>query len=295
MNVFLTGVTGYVGSAIAAALQHGGHTVTGLARSDKAVQTLTQRGIRVLRGDLYDGVALAQGVRDAAGVIHAASTGGSDMARAEQAAVAAMLGALDGTNKPFLCTQGSWDYGDTGATPTTEESPFHPIGLFAWRPVLAQRILAAKGRGVRSIVISPALVYGHGGGIPAMLVQSARQHGAARFIGTGENHWTLVHVDDLADVYVRALAEASAGSTFIAAADPPYLVREIAAAASRGGGAAGKTEAWPLEEARQALGPIVDALVLDQRLSGARARRVLGWTPHAPSVLADLEHGSYAG
>jgi nucleoside-diphosphate-sugar epimerase len=128
-----------------------------------------------------------------------------------------------------------------------------------------------------------------------MLVQSARQHGAARFIGTGENHWTLVHVDDLADVYVRALAEASAGSTFIAAADPPFLVRELADAASRWAGAAGKTEAWPLGEARQALGPFVDALVLDQRLSGARARRVLGWTPHGPSVLADLEHGSYAG
>jgi nucleoside-diphosphate-sugar epimerase len=100
-------------------------------------------------------------------------------------------------------------------------------------------------------------------------------------------------VEDLADLYVRALEQAPAGSTFLAAADPPFLVREIAAAASRGAGAGGKTEAWPVDQARQALGPSVDALILDQRLSGVRARRVLGWTPQGPSLLEDLEHGSY--
>jgi nucleoside-diphosphate-sugar epimerase len=294
MHVFLTGATGYVGSAIAAALQRDGHTVTGLAHTEKSARTLEQRGTRVLRGDLYDGASLARGVRDADGTIHAANTGGLDMPLAEQAAVSAMLGALEGTHKAFLYTQGIWDYGDTGPALATEESPFQPAAFFAWRPVLAQRILAARERGICSIVISPALVYGHGRGIPAMLVQSARQNGAARYIGTGENHWTLVHVDDLADLYVRALMEALGGSTFIAASNPPLRVRELAAAASRGAGAGGKTEAWPLTAARRALGPWVDALVFDQQMSGEKARRVLGWAPQAPLALEDLECGSYA-
>src|SRR5215831_14814844 len=99
MHVFLTGATGYVGSAIAAALQRDGHTVTGLAHTDEGAQTLKQRDIGVLRGDLYDGAALARGVRAADGTIHAANTGGLDMPLAEQAAVSAMLGALEGTHK----------------------------------------------------------------------------------------------------------------------------------------------------------------------------------------------------
>jgi nucleoside-diphosphate-sugar epimerase len=295
MDVFLTGATGYIGSTIVTALQRTGHTVTGLAHADEDIPILEQRGIRVLRGDLYDGASLAQGVRSTDGVIHAANTGGLDMALAEQSAISAILSTLEGTSKPFLYTQGGWDYGDTAGAVTTEESPFRPIGFFAWRPVLAQRILDAAARGVRTVVISPALVYGHAGGLPAGFVQSARQGGAARYIGTGDNHWTLVHVEDLADLYVRALERAPAGSTFIAAADPPFLVQEIAAAASRGAGAGGKTEAWPLLEARQALGPYVDALVLDQRLSGAKARQILNWTPRHPSILNDLEHGSYIG
>lgn len=294
MYVFLTGATGYVGSAIAAALQRDGHTVTGLAHTDEGAQTLKQRDIQVLRGDLYDGAALARGVRAAGGTIHAANTGGLDMPLAEQAAVSAMLGALEGTHNPFLYTQGIWDYGDTGPSLATEESPFQPAAFFAWRPVLAQRILCARRRGIRSIVISPALVYGRGRGIPAMLAQSARQNGAARYIGTGENHWTLVHVDDLADLYVRALTQAVDGSTFIAASNPPLRVRALAEAASRGAGAGGKTETWPLTAARQALGPWADALVFDQQMSGEKARHVLGWTPQAPLALEDVEFGSYA-
>jgi uncharacterized protein YbjT (DUF2867 family) len=105
MHVFLTGATGYVGSAIAAALQRDGHTVTGLAHTEKSARTLEQRGTRVLRGDLYDGASLARGVRDADGTIHAANTGGLDMPLAEQAAVSAMLGALEGTHRPVRSGQ----------------------------------------------------------------------------------------------------------------------------------------------------------------------------------------------
>jgi len=158
-----------------------------------------------------------------------------------------------------------------------------------------ERVLNAVQRGLRAVVIRPAIVYGRGGGIPAGFVDAARKDGAARYIGNGDNRWPFVHVDDLADLYLLALEKAPPGTLLLAVHGPSYRVRDIAAAASRGAGAGGNTVAWPLELARQALGPYADALVLDQQASGNRARELLGWRPHRPDVLEDLERGSYAG
>jgi nucleoside-diphosphate-sugar epimerase len=138
------------------------------------------------------------------------------------------------------------------------------------------------------------MVYGRGGGIPAGFVESARKDGAARYVGSGTNRWAFVHVDDLADLYLLALERAPAGSLLLGVAGPSHSVREVAAAASRGAGAGGRTAAWPLEDARQKLGAYADALVLDQQASGRRAEELLGWKPHRPDVLEDLERGSYA-
>ncbi len=154
-------------------------------------------------------------------------------------------------------------------------------------------MLDAAAQGVRAVVIRPAIVYGRGGGIPADFVKSARETGAARYVGTGENRWAMVHVEDLADVYVRALQKAPAGTLLHAADGPSYRVKEIAEAASLGAGAGGRTESWPLEEARKTLGAYADALVLDQQVSAERAKATLGWKPDAPSLLQDLRRGSY--
>ena len=108
------------------------------------------------------------------------------------------------------------------------------------------------------------------------------------------NHWPMVPVDDLAALFVLALENAQAGSVFIAAEGEAPTTREIAAAASVAGGAAGATRSWPEGEARAALGPFVDALLLDQQASSAKARELLGWRPIRPHVLDDLENGSYA-
>jgi len=156
-------------------------------------------------------------------------------------------------------------------------------------------VLGAKG--ARSFVVRPALVYGSGGGVIEELVGWAREHGAARFVLPPEGgiSWTLVHRDDLGELYARLLGSSSPdGGLFVAAEDGPYPVREIASAASRAAGAEGQVEAWPLAEAREELGIYADALALDQRLSGEKARRALGWSPSAPSVFEELEHGSYA-
>ena len=294
MIVFQTGASGYVGSAVADALQRQGHTVLGLAHTENTAATLESRGIHPVRGDLFAADVIAHAAREADGVVHAAQTPGSQAAAADRAAVDAILAALEGSGKPFVYTQGAWDYGDTADDFATEDWPMHPLGFLAWRPAVAELIRSAAEKTVRSCVILPANVYGRGGGLLTILTSSAAQRGSARYVGTGSNVWSMVDVDDLANLYVLALTDASAGSIFNGAGQPTYTVRDLAQAASRGQGADGHIEAWPVEDARREIGAMADALVLNSRLSADKARHELGWTPTAPTALQDLETGSYA-
>ena len=127
-----------------------------------------------------------------------------------------------------------------------------------------------------------------------LLIQLAQQAGVARCIGNGENYCTPVQVDDLADAFVRALTKAPAGTLLNVAAGPAIPLKEIVKAAGHAAGKDGPMDVWPLEVAQQVLGPLADLFVLDQRISGAKTRHLLNWNPQAPSILEDLEHGSYA-
>jgi nucleoside-diphosphate-sugar epimerase len=292
MKVFLTGATGYIGSAVAARLREAGHQVTGLARSDVAATKLQRAGIQPLRGDFADPRSIGAAAAAADGVISMATTYDPTV---DGPAVDAILQALAGSSKPFLYTSGIWAHGDTAGKVVDESSPPRPALLVAWRQAVEDRVLQAAQRGVRTVVIRPAIVYGRGGGIPAGFVESARQHGAAQYVGSGENRWPFVHLEDLADLYLLALEKAPPGTLLLGVHGPSYPVRQVAEAASRAAGAGGKTTAWPLEQARHKMGAYADALVLDQQASGKRAERLLGWRPHRPSVLEDVERGSYAG
>jgi nucleoside-diphosphate-sugar epimerase len=294
MKIYLTGATGYIGSAVAEALQRAGHSVTGLARTPEKAKQLEARGIHAVLGNLMETDSVAAPARAADGVIHTANTNDANAPKADAAAVRAILQIFEGTNKPFVYTSGVWVLGSTGDKIATEEAPLNPTPLVAHRAAIEQEVLAAKSRGMRAIVIRPALVYGRGGSLPAMLTKSARETGAARYVGDGQNRWPFVDVEDLAVLYALALEKAPAGSLYNAAQGPAYRVVEVAEAASVGAGAKGKTQAWPLAEARKTLGPFADALTLDQQISGEKARRELGWSPRGKSPLEDLKSGSYA-
>jgi nucleoside-diphosphate-sugar epimerase len=286
MVIFLTGATGYIGGAVADALLNAGHSVIGLARSDEAAGRLHLRNIAVHHGDLDSTASLASAASAADGVIHAGTTNNGAK---DREAVRAMLDAITGSGKPFIYTSGIWVVGDTGGRIADESWPARPAALVAWRADVEQLVLDSAMRDVRSIVIRPGVVYGRGGGIPAEFVESARETGAARHVGSGENHWPVVDADDLADLYVRAIEKAPPG-TLLIAAERAHRVREIAAAASSGG----RTDPWPLDEARKALGDYADALALDQIMSSERAQTLLGWKPRSAGILEDLRRGSYA-
>jgi nucleoside-diphosphate-sugar epimerase len=220
-------------------------------------------------------------------VVHTALAAATDAGEVDRAAVEAIVAALSQFNRPFIYTSGCWVVGNTGDKVADEDTPVAPTPLVAWRPANERLVLDAARHGVQGIVLRPAMVYGRGGGLVTGFVQSAREHGAARVIGNGENRWTFVHLDDLADLYVRAL-QAAAGTLLFAAHGAAVRVREVAEAASRAAGAEGKVETVPIEEARKTMGSFADALALDQQISGERAQRVLGWRPEGRSVLEEL-------
>ncbi|HEX2076309.1 MAG TPA: NAD-dependent epimerase/dehydratase family protein [Longimicrobium sp.] len=290
MRVFVTGATGYVGTAVVEALRAAGHGVVGLARSKDAAAKLAARGAEALLGSLEDLDVLARGAREADAVIHAGATGRAGQDAVDTAAVGAMLHAMEGSGKPFLYTSGLWVLGDTGDRVADEDAPLRPAAIVAWRAEVERGVIDAAKRGLRPVVLRPGVVYGRGGGTPGTFVSSARRKGIVRYAGDGRQRWAFVHVEDLADLYVLAL-DAPAGTVLNAVSGPSLPVREVAEAAAEANGA--RAEAWPLEDARAVLGVYADALALDQQVSAERARS-LGWTPSRPAVLDELRAGSYA-
>jgi nucleoside-diphosphate-sugar epimerase len=289
MRVFVTGATGYVGTAVAEALRAAGHDVLGLARSEEAARKLEAGGCTALRGSLADADVLARGAREADATIHLAATGAADQAEVDTAAVRVMLDALAGGGTPFVYTSGVWVLGSTGDATADEDAPTNAASIVAWRPAVERMVGDAAARGIRSVVIRPGVVYGRGGGTPASFIASGRKKGVVRYVGDGSQRWPFVHVDDLARLYVLAL-DAPAG-TVLNAAGPSLPVREVAEAAARATGA--RAESWPLEDARARLGVYADALALDQQVSSGRAE-ALGWHPSHPSVLDDIRSAADA-
>lgn len=152
--------------------------------------------------------------------------------------------------------------------------------------------LAAR-RSIAAVILRPAMVHGYGGGVFGMLAGMARQTGSVRVVGDGRNHWPAVHVDDLAVAYLSAVERLASGDDQVAGQILNVVAEEAVAVAEMGEAirasvGADRVEFWPLDEARQSLGPFADALALDQTISGEHARRVLAWEPHGPGLIADL-------
>jgi nucleoside-diphosphate-sugar epimerase len=295
VQVYVIGATGYVGSAIAKALVAGGHRVVGAARSAQSAQRLREAGITTAVSDVSVPESLKQPARDADAVIYSVQYAGANAAQTEAAALTVLVEALGGSGKPLIYTSGYWIYGNTGARAADENAPVNPPSILAHRPALERTVLDGAARGVRAVVIRPASVYGDAGGLPAIWTYSAKQSGAARFVGDGTNHWGNVHRDDLAALYVLALERAAAGALLYNAGDDTWFtVREMAQAASIGAGTDGAVSAWPLDEARREFGAFADGLALDIRINSARAREQLGWRTRTTTILDDLQTGSYA-
>ena len=280
MKIVLTGGTGYIGSAVLKTLVAAGHQVTAVVRSQRSSLAVSDHGATGVIGDLFDADWLASELRGHDGLVHTAA-GGDDRDQAlNEAVITAALEAFSGTTKPFLHTGGIWTYGADSAISETHEA--RPPELTAWRVPLEQKVLAS---GLKASVIQPGIVYGHGAGIPSMLTSAAAENDSLTLIGSGDQHWTTVHVDDLADLYLLALENAPGGRAYVAAGGQNPTVRELAEAITPS--VTPESDADTLAR----LGAFGEALLLDQQASGDRARSDLHWAPSRPSLVDLLAKG----
>jgi nucleoside-diphosphate-sugar epimerase len=271
---------------VVAELRRRGHHVAALARSDAAAATIRKLGAEVIHGslDTLDVIELAAREHEAT-ILLAAPVAPDGVAR--EAKMLDVLLDVAPNDHTIVYTSGAWVYGDRGDAVVDEDAPLKPIPMVAWRPAHEQRVLDARSRGIRAVVIRPAVVYGEGGGVVALLIASAAS-GPIRVVGSGANRWSTVRVDALAELYAAAVEQRAANGIYNAAAAAPVPYVEIARAASRAGGGDGTIEHLTLENARAAMGPLAEALALDLQVSSEKARRELGWNPHRPTILEEL-------
>ena len=291
MNVALTGATGFVGSHILAELQAHGHDVTALVRDDAQAKTVTARGANTAVVDLYDRPALVKALGDMGGAVHTASPGDATSADLDSAVAGAAIEAFDDTGKPYLHISGLWVY---GTNPTiTEDSPYDAPALVSWKEPIERRVLNAGG--MRGVVIVSGTAYGDGGGgVPGVLLSSPRDSdGNLIMLGTGQQHWSTVHVADLADLFRRVLESDSAQGRYVVGDGLHPTVAELTEAAAVATGAPGAVPGSD-EEARARLGEyFAEVLLLDQGTEATRARSELGWLPTRSGLVDDFRHGSY--
>jgi nucleoside-diphosphate-sugar epimerase len=270
-TAFITGATGYIGRNVARAFRRAGYRVMGLTRSPSKAAELVADEIVPVIGTLQDPSAWKAMAASADVVVHAAVDYATDTMALDQATVGVLVEAASARNATLIYTSGVWVHGDTGGRVIDETAPLAPIELVAARPAIERLVLDANA--LRGIVIRPGIVYGRRGGLTAAFFEERAVP------GDGSNHWPLVHVEDLAEAYVRAAERGSARSAYIVADRSRATLGELVDAARAAAGLHGPPHWLPAREARKALGAFADALLLDQQVSAARAERELGWHP----------------
>lgn len=273
MRVFLMGATGTIGSAVLRELVGRGHEISALARSEGSAARIRAHKASAVAGDIGMPERWVPSLPPVDAVIHMACDFASDMAVVERHLLDVLLPRLASQSKRarFLYTGGCWLFGPTGDAVATEQSPFAPLPAFAWMVPHLQRIRDSAD--VDGLVIHPAMVYGGDGGVFRRFAHDAAEGRPVRVVESERVRWPLVHCDDLAVLYALALESATAGSSWLGAAIEGFPVGRIARTFAH------EIEIVPVDAIAAELGEWARGYACDQRLSGDKARRELGWSP----------------
>jgi nucleoside-diphosphate-sugar epimerase len=288
MQIFLTGATGYIGSAVLDALIKGGHQLTAMARDKEKAERLAAHGATPVVADISTPKRYLTAVKAADAVVYAAADTSPKRVQLERQALETMLGAqvqasqADGKVRTFVYTSGVWVLG-RAIKGADESAPLDPPELVAWRPAHEDLVLSAFSSTLRTVVVRPGIVYGGGRGIVADLIKDAL-NGLVRVVGPGKNRWPLVYDRDLGDLYLRILESPTAAGIFHANDEEDERVADIVEAIAGHVPQKPDIRYMPMEEAHKKFGTYADALALDQKVRSPKAR-ALGWTPTQSGVI----------
>ena len=291
MRIFLTGATGYIGSAVLEASLRAGHNVTALVRDPEKAEHVTLRGGRPIVGELGKPSGYIGAAQDADVIVHTAYERSKHGVEVDRHAIETLLAAAGrridtGHASTFIYTSGIWVLGDTDG-PADEDAPIKPTPLVAWRPEHEALVRSlSRGGQIRTAIVRPGIVYGGARGIISDMLKNAK-NGLLRVIGNGSNHWPCVYDRDLADLYVKIAVHPEASGIFHANDEADERVSDIVEAIARHVMAQQDVRHVPIEEARNKMGQYADALVLDQIVRSPRAR-ALGWAPTLHSVAGNV-------
>lgn len=291
MRTFLTGATGHVGSAVLDAFLRCGHEVTALVRDPESAELMSRRGVQAVMGDLSEPTSYAPAAEACDALVHTAFEHSNRTLKVDRQAIDALLDvagrrAMSGRRVTFVYTSNAWVLGNTpeGAT---EETPVNPPPLVAWRPEHEQIVLEGiRGADIRTAVVRPGIVYGGRCGVIRDMLKNAA-NGLVRVVGDGSNRWPCVYDRDLADLYVRLVANPEIAGLFHANDQADERVDDIVEAVARHTRTRPGVRHVPIAEARSKMGPVADALVLDQVVRSPRTRAI-GWAPSLHSVSGNV-------
>jgi nucleoside-diphosphate-sugar epimerase len=298
MRVFVTGSTGFVGSAVVLELLGAGHRVLGLVRSVEKAKALAATGAEVHRGDVEDLDSLRQGAAKADAVIHTAFIHDfsrfKEVCEVDRRAITALGAALEGLDRPMIVTSGTGLLGGAPGGRMVTEDDVHRGGADAIPRIASEEAAAeAAKRGVRVASMRlPPSVHGDGDhGFVPMLIALAREKGVSAYIGAGSNRWPAVHRLDAANLYRRVLETGVKAPRYHAAAEEGVPFRQIAETI-------GKRLNIPVvskspEEAAAHFGWFAHFAAMDNHASSAKTRELTGWQPNGPGLIADIDRASY--
>jgi nucleoside-diphosphate-sugar epimerase len=284
MRIFLTGGTGYIGSAVLEALVRAGHRVDALVRNTEKAAQVHARGAHPVMGDLANRATYATVASAADGVVHAALEYTARGPQTDRAALDTFVTPIAGRQRFLIYTSGVSVLGPC-PTPVDESAPVNPIAQSAWRPPHETLVLGASSDSLRTAVVRPGVVYGGSRGIVGDLLRDAA-NGLVRVIGNGDNHWPLVYERDLGELFLRLATTPGASGIYHANDEGDERVNDLVAAIAEHVKIRPSVRRVPLPEARSKMGAHAEALALDQLVRSPRARAI-GWHPSLHSVAGN--------